>query len=281
MILVTGGNGQLATCLTAVNLKEAKYLTRSELDITNFDSVEKIILELSPQFIINCAAYTHVDLCESNQDQAYAINRDGAKNLAAICEKRKIKLIHISTDYVFDGSSNTPLHESANCNPQSIYGKSKLAGEAGVLTANPNALIIRTSWLYSEFGNNFVTNMTGHLKTKKLLRVVYDQVGSPTYAMDLALFIKHIIDTKENICGLLHYANTGVTSWYDLTIALREELGLKTKVNPIESHEYPLPAPRPKYSVFATDKAREIQKIPHWYQSLRSCVQNIEKGITK
>lgn len=275
MILVTGGNGQLATCLKNILPENSLFPSKEVLDITNKEQVSEFLKNKNVSTLINCAAFTQVDLCESNEELAFKVNRDGPKNLAELCNEFEIKLIHISTDYVFDGNVNTPYKEEDECNPQSAYGCSKRAGEIEVHKANPNAIIIRTSWLYSEFGKNFVTNMKGLILSKPELKVVYDQVGSPTYAPDLADFILALIKTSKGTQNLYHFSNTGITSWYDLTQCIKKALNTKTKISPIETTEYPLPATRPHYSVFNTKKAQIIMNIPYWQESLNICINKL------
>jgi dTDP-4-dehydrorhamnose reductase len=278
MILVTGGNGQLANCLKDLySTGEAVFVSKKELDITNLEQIESYIINNKPTVIINTAAFTAVDLCESEKDSAYAVNTIGPKNLAILSKKYDFNLVHISTDYVFDGEGNTPYKESYEVNPQSEYGRSKFEGEKEVLNHSDRAIIIRTSWLYSEYNKNFVKNILTHMKNKDELGIVYDQVGSPTYAADLAKVIKDIIPKLENNFGIYHYANLGVTSWYDLTMEIQNIKKVDCRINPIETYEYPLPAKRPHYSVFNTNKIRKTFNItiPHWKESLKLCLQNL------
>jgi dTDP-4-dehydrorhamnose reductase len=278
MILVTGSNGQLANCLKDIYTdQEAIFIKEEDFDITNLEQMKAKLLEIKPNAIINTAAYTAVDLCEEEKDLAEKVNSTGAENLAILSKELGIDLIHISTDYVFDGNKNTPYKEEDKTIPISQYGTTKLDGEIKILNNTDRAIIIRTSWLYSEHNKNFVKNIIGHMKTKDQLGIVYDQVGSPTYARDLAQAIKEIIPKASGNYGLYHFANQGVTSWYDLTKCIQEELKIDCDINPIETHEYPLPAKRPHYSVLNTSKIKNTFNlhIPYWKESLKLCLQKL------
>ena len=273
MYLITGSNGQLGRELTA-RIPNAIATDADTLDITDFDSVQKFVREHNIDTIINCAAYTAVDRAESDIELATRINVTGPENLA----KTGCKLVHISTDYVFDGTGHTPYKTTDSTNPISVYGKTKLAGENAVLNNNNNAVIIRTAWLYSPNGNNFVKTMLRLGAERESINVVCDQIGSPTYAGDLADAIVQILPqiNTENT-GVYHYTNMGVCSWYDFATAIMELGGRKCRVNAIPTSEYPTAATRPFYSVL--DKTKIIKtfniNIPHWHDALRRCLSNM------
>lgn len=275
MVLIFGGEGQLALCLRD-RLKESTPIPKTKCDITNFSEVDNIINFYSPDYVVNCAAYTNVDKCEEETDLAFAVNSSGPANIAKVCSKYRVKLIHISTDYVYDGQANTPYTEDHPTNPLSVYGASKEKGEQLVTKHCPDAIILRTSWLYSEYSKNFVKSMIVHLKNKNEVRVVYDQVGSPTYAGDLAEAIEKIVNEKF-IPGIFNFSNLGITSWYDFSVAIGEIKNLDCKVIPICSDEYPMIATRPNYSVFKTNKIRNTfnLNIPHWKESLTKCLMKL------
>ncbi len=255
-ILITGANGLLGHELSSV-LKDHSLilLSHSQLDISNSDSVNKEIDTHSPDIIINSAAYTQVDLCESNYDLAFSSNATGPKNLAIKCKQLNIPLIHISTDYVFEGNQekNTPLEETDKLGPKTVYGKTKLEGEKLVMENCDKYFILRTAWLYGE-GKNFVKTMINLSKKNKELKVVSDQVGCPTYAKDLAKAIKEIIDKKSEKYGIYHVTNKGEVSWYEFAKKIFEIKKIEIKVNPCTSEEFPRPAPRPHYSVLNNQK---------------------------
>jgi dTDP-4-dehydrorhamnose reductase len=282
-ILVTGSNGQLGneirTLADAYPGFDFIFTDVGELDITNEAAIEAMVDEKSPEAIINCAAYTAVDKAEKEDDLAFLINAEAAGNLARVAGRHGLVLIHVSTDYVFDGEGHRPYREDDPTNPVSIYARSKHAGELQVQNHGSTALIIRTSWLYSEFGNNFVKTIMKYGKERGQMNVVFDQVGSPTYARDLADAILQILQKNEIQEGvdIFHYANEGVCSWYDFAKAIIEFSGISCKINPIESGEYPTPAPRPHYSVFnkAKIKSRFGIEIPYWRDSLRVCMERI------
>lgn len=279
-ILVTGANGQLGSEVRAISGKYPEfdffYTTRRELDICDQNAVEKFVSRNNINSIINCAAYTAVDKAESESELADKINHLAVKALAEISLKYDIKLIHISTDYVFDGNSYKPYTEIDIPNPQSVYGKTKLDGERAMKKINPsNSVIIRTSWVYSRYVNNFVKTMLRLGKDREELNVVADQIGTPTYAGDLAEAILTILPKIENTTiELFHYSNEGVCSWYDFAKAIFEIDGLTTKVSPIESSQYPTPAKRPFYSVLNKTNIKETYhiNIPYWKDSLKVCL---------
>ena len=276
-MLVTGGNGQLGSELKEIaqNFPGHSFFFTDvkELDITNHTAVAAFIESNNITIIINCAAYTAVDKAESEPELADAINHLAVANFAQIAKDKNIKLIHISTDYVFDGTNHKPYVETDTPNPQSVYGQTKLDGELAMQQINPaNSIIIRTSWVYSKFGNNFVKTMLRLAETRDEISVVVDQIGSPTNATDLAEAILNILPqiNNENV-GLFHYSNEGVCSWYDFAKAIFEIKGLAIKVKPIESKQYPTPAERPIYSVLDKTKIKKRYQIeiPEWRDSLK------------
>lgn len=282
-ILVTGANGQLGQELQilAPGFADYKFLftTKDELDIIHPVETAAYFSNHSIDFCINCAAYTAVDKAESEKESAFFINAYAVACIADICHKNKTQLIHISTDYVFDGTASQPYKESDKTNPVSVYGKSKMHGEELALRNEPSAIIIRTSWLYSSFKNNFVKTMLRLMKEKESINVVNDQFGSPTYAADLAAAILHIIasgTSKENH-GIYHYTNAGFITWYEFALAIKKLKGSTCVVNPITTAEYPTAAKRPGYSVLDTTKIKEIfgLVIPEWEEGLKRCLEKL------
>jgi len=282
-ILVTGSNGQLGSEISALAKGQTNYnyifTDFEELDITKHQVVEAFIETHKINAILNCAAYTAVDKAESEIELANEINNLATENFARIAKSKEIMLIHISTDYVFDGVSNVPYKEDVNPNPQSVYGKTKLAGEEAILKINPeNSIIIRTSWVYSSFGNNFVKTMLRLSKDRDELNIVADQIGSPTYARDLAKIMIDILPkVKNKTVEIFHYSNEGVCSWYDFAKAIFELKEISINVSPIESTKYPTPAKRPYYSVLSKNKIKEKYQIeiPYWKNSLQECLQKL------
>ena len=257
-ILVTGGNGQLAQCLKDVVINENEFNVDFQdlpaLDITNKQQLESYFSKNELDYCINCAAYTAVDLAEEQSDLAYAVNAEGPKNLAEVCKKYQVKLLHISTDFVFDGKKQTPYIETDMPNPLGVYGVSKWQGERYIQEVMEDYFIIRTSWLYSEYGNNFMKTMLRLSETRDEISVVSDQIGSPTYAGDLAeVLIKIILSSPPNY-GVYHYSNSGTISWYDFAVEIFKQFGKKIEVKPIKTKDYPTAAKRPKYSVLDTTK---------------------------
>lgn len=277
-ILVTGSKGQLGSEIEILsnNYKEYKFFFHDidTLDLTDYSLLEEFFKNYRPLFLVNCAAYTAVDKAEKEKELAFRLNAEVPGKLAELCQKYAAKLIHISTDYVFDGKNYRPYKENDVPNPLSVYAKSKFDGENRILEFN-NSIIIRTSWLYSTTGNNFIKTMLKIGKEKKEISVVYDQIGSPTYAADLADAVLKIIHSavtseKNFVPGIYHYSNEGVCSWYDLAVEIFRIAGIDCKVRPIESKEYPLPAKRPLYSILNKNKIKSTFKleIPHWKDSL-------------
>jgi dTDP-4-dehydrorhamnose reductase len=280
-ILVTGGNGQLGSELKelAPNYQKNNFLFTDvkTLDITNHIAVKEFIELNNINVIINCAAYTAVDKAESEPELSNAINHLALANFAQIAKDNNIKLVHISTDYVFDGTNYKPYVETDTPNPQSVYGQTKLDGELAMQHINPKrSIIIRTSWVYSKFGNNFVKTMLNLSKNREEINVVADQIGSPTNAADLAEAILIMLPQikNENI-ELFHYSNEGICSWYDFSKAIFEIQGVLVKVNPIESKQYPTPAKRPFYSVLDKSRIKDVfqLEVPFWKDSLKSCLK--------
>mgnify|MGYP006080990111 CR=1 FL=1 len=275
-ILVTGGNGQLGSELREIapNYQDYNFLFTDvkDLDITNHTAVAAFIKSNNINVIINCAAYTAVDKAEQQKDVANAINHLAVANFAQIAKDNNIRLIHISTDYVFDGTNHKPYAETDTPNPQSVYGKTKLDGELAMQQMNPaNSIIIRTSWVYSKFGNNFVKTMLRLAETRDVISVVADQIGTPTNAADLAKAILNILPQISNeTVEVFHYSNEGVCSWYDFAKAIFDINELDIKVTPIESAQYPTPAERPFYSLMNKSKIqREYNiEVPYWKYSL-------------
>ena len=271
MFLITGSKGQLGTELAKL-LPDAILTDVADLDITDEQAVKKYVEEHNIDTIINCAAYTAVDKAEDDADLAAKINTDGPRNLA----KSGAKVIHVSTDYVFDGTGHKPYQPEDEAHPISVYGKTKLAGENEVLKYADEAVIIRTAWLYSPYGNNFVKTMRRLGAEKESLNVVADQIGTPTYAADLAQAIAQILPqmNKANK-GVYHFTNEGICSWYDFARKIMELSGLNCKVNPIPSSAYPTKATRPFYSVLDKSKIKQTFNItiPHWEEGLKQCLK--------
>ena len=270
-ILITGANGQLGTELAKL-LPEAVLTDVADLDITDFQAVQSFVQERQIKTIINAAAYTAVDKAEDEPSVAHKINVQGPENLA----KTGCKIIHISTDYVFDGTNHQPYRPEDKTNPVSVYGKTKVEGENAVLKNAPTAAIIRTAWLYSPYGNNFVKTMRRLGAERDTLNVVADQIGTPTYAADLAKAIKQILpQLNEQTKGIYHFTNEGVCSWYDFAVEIMRLSKLSCKVLPITSAEYPTKAQRPFYSVLDKNKIKKTfhLEIPHWKESLEQCLK--------
>jgi dTDP-4-dehydrorhamnose reductase len=277
--LVTGSNGQLGSEIKELSSKydyNFFFTDRNSLDITDINAVKEFVETKNINTIINCAAYTAVDKAESDEVNADKINHQAVKNLANIAKEKSIKLIHVSTDYVLDGTNFKPYTEDDKTNPNSIYGKTKLDGEKALQSINPkNSIIIRTSWVYSSFGANFVKTMLHLGKEKEELGVIFDQVGTPTYAKDLAQAILDIIPKiNNNKVQIYNYSNEGVISWYDFAKEIMKMAKLECKVNPIETKEYPTPAKRPYYSLLNKSKIKKEFNItiPYYKDSLAECL---------
>jgi len=285
-ILVTGSNGQVGSELRMLSDEflmlnyKCFFTTSKDLDITDHKEVKSFIETNDIKAIINCAAYTAVDKAEDDAINADKINHLAVKNLAHIAKEKNIKLVHISTDYVFDGENFTPYIESDAVNPQGVYGKTKLEGEKALQKVNPhNSIIIRTSWVYSSFGNNFVKTMLRLGKERDTLGVIFDQVGTPTFARDLAKAILDILPSiKNDSVEIYHYSNEGVCSWYDFSKAIFELSNIKCDVKPIETREYPTPAKRPHYSLLNKSKIKKEFGIivPYYRDSLKECLRILD-----
>ena len=281
-ILVTGSNGQLGSEIRELssNYSYTFFFTdRNNIDITSKDSIKAFCQTNNINVIINCAAYTAVDKAESDELNADLVNRKAVKKLALVSSELNIKLIHISTDYVFDGRNFKPYCEEFQTNPQGVYGKTKLDGESEMRDINlKNSIIIRTSWVYSSFGNNFVKTMLRLGREKESLGVIFDQVGTPTYARDLALTILDIIPkiTNEKV-EIYNYSNEGVLSWYDFAKEIMRMAKLNCKINPIQTFEYPTPATRPHFSLLNKSKIKSTFniEIPFWKDSLDECLKTM------
>jgi dTDP-4-dehydrorhamnose reductase len=280
-ILITGANGQVGREFRVLAAKYPQYnflfAGREELAIEDFDAVEKYFADNKINFCVNCAAYTAVDKAETEKDNAFLINATAAGNLAAVCTAYNTQLIHISTDYVFDGSGTQPYRESDTTNPLGVYGQSKLKGEELVLQNNAAAIIIRTSWVYSSFGNNFVKTMLRLMKERESINVVNDQLGCPTYAADLAVVIMEIINKYSTLnieYSIFNYCNAGIISWYNFAVAIKELTNSNCIINPIPTSQYPTPAKRPQYSVLDTALIKNVfgVTIPEWKESLKKCL---------
>jgi dTDP-4-dehydrorhamnose reductase len=281
-ILITGANGQVGSEFRVLSKKYAQYnflfVTKDELPIDNADEVKEYFDKHYIQYCVNCAAYTAVDKAETEKQKAFLINADAVGNLAAVCKAKGARFIHISTDYVFDGTNTTPYLESDPVKPLGVYGASKLKGEQLALQNDPETIVIRTSWVYSSFGNNFVKTMLRLMKERESISVVNDQQGCPTYAADLANAIMQIIINYQSIINstnrIFNYSNTGVINWYQFAVAIKELTNSKCIVNSIPSSQYPTPAKRPQYSVLNTTKIHETFAItiPAWKDSLVTCL---------
>lgn len=285
-ILVTGGNGQLGRELNEISTQYPFHFLFTDLDelnITDLSSVQDFFRLHKISYCINAAAYTAVDKAESDQELAFLVNVNGAQNLAIACSQSAIPLIHISTDFVFDGNQPLLYTETSKENPVSIYGKSKLEGERIVQAVHKQTIIIRTSWLYSFYGKNFVKTMLQLSREKESLGVICDQTGTPTYANDLAQAIMHIIQQlnqpgqADQYWGLYNYSNEGTASWYDFAKAIFDVSAISIKLKPITTPEYPTPAKRPAYSVLDKSKIKTTFKlaIPYWRDSLVKCIEKL------
>lgn len=286
-IFVAGKKGMLASDLTPFleSKGEVKGGDLPDFDITDINRISNELAEFRPDLVINCAAYTAVDKAEEEAETAYGVNGSGAENLAVVCRELESKLIHISTDFVFDGKKNRPYNENDTPNPLSVYGKSKLEGETKIQEVTDRYLIVRTSWLYGQAGGNFVKTIIRLAKEREELGIVFDQVGTPTYTADLAAGIIELID--KDVRGIYHFSNEGVCSWYDFAYEvisnLREkgEIMKLKRLKPILSKEYPTPAARPPYSVLDKSKYKTSTSndIPHWRDGLRRFFDELEQRL--
>jgi dTDP-4-dehydrorhamnose reductase len=278
-ILVTGANGQLGQDVVRIlgTNHEVHGLGREQLDITNEDQCLEVLESLKPDVVIHSAAYTAVDLAETEEDLAYKINAFGTRNIAIAAEKFGAKFCYISTDYVFDGTGTKPYREYDNTNPQSIYGKSKRAGEYLVQTLSTKYFIVRTSWVYGLYGANFVKTMLKLAQDRDSLKVVKDQFGSPTYTVDLANFLEQLIQTERY--GIYHASNSGVCSWFDFAKAIFEECDKKMNVEPCSTEEFPRPAPRPRYSAMEhlAIRTNGFEDLRPWREGLKAFLKEYER----
>lgn len=284
-ILVTGSNGQLGSELQFLSENyqyQFIFTDVADLDITDLSALKSFFVKNEIDYIINCAAYTAVDKAEEEREFSNLLNYKAVANLLEASEEKQSKLFQISTDYVFGGMHNTPLREDLETHPESAYGESKLRGEQ-VAMESERSLIIRTSWLYSSYGNNFVKTIRKYAQEREQLSVVFDQVGTPTYARDLAQAILDIIDLseKENLfkSGIYHYANEGVLSWYDFALEISQLSKIKVDIYPVLSEQFPTPAKRPAFSVLDKHKIKTTfgLSIPYWKDSLKKCISILEK----
>ncbi|MEI6124766.1 MAG: dTDP-4-dehydrorhamnose reductase [Bacteroidota bacterium] len=285
-ILVTGSNGQLGSEIKVLSEQFSQhhyfFTDIEELDICDSIAVENYIYENKINLIINCAAYTAVDKAEQEPELAFKINAQAVENICVAALKHAAFLIHISTDYVYDGKKDNPYLENNITNPISVYGKSKLKGEEIIIAHKLPALILRTSWLYSSFGSNFVKTILGLLKEKSRVNIISDQIGTPTYAADLAKIILDII-THEDLPThpeIYHFSDDGITTWYEFALLIAEIMNSKTFIHPISTKEYPTPATRPQFSLLSKEKIKHdfnIQ-IPFWQDSLKKCLAIIEEN---
>ena len=281
-ILVVGANGQLGKCLRTIAADyewsfNFTFLASEDLDITNSSAVLTVLEDENPDFCINAAAYTAVDLAEKESERAFAVNAQGPGNLAEACREVGATLIHISTDYVFDGDTEISYSEDNFTNPKGIYGASKLKGEELVMDANPKSVIIRTSWLYSEHNRNFVKTMLNLFAEKEEIGVVNDQFGQPTNANDLAEAIMQIISSDSPGHGVFHFSNYPETTWYSFAEKIAEFSGSQIKINPLTTVEFPTPAARPRRSTMALDKIETAYgiELKHWENSLQDCLHTL------
>jgi len=284
-ILVTGAMGQLGLCLKELSFTSKQlsftFLSKKELDITDEIEINELFEKDNFHYCINCAAYTAVDKAEEESERAFDVNVLGVRYLSKMCKLHEVDLIHISTDFVFDGKSKLPYKETDDTFPLSVYGETKLKAEQEIVAIMKNYFIIRTSWLYSEYGNNFVKTMLKLSQKHKALSIVNDQIGSPTYAKDLAKTIFEMITNNSNIeYGIYHFSNEGSASWFDFAQEIFEESNINIYTKPIKSEDYPTLAERPKYSVLNKSKIKEAIniEIPHWRDSLKQCLYKLTKN---
>jgi len=274
-ILVTGANGQLGSELNVLSVNYPNYqwifADRTKVTLDNLDLLNTQLENIQPNIILNCGAYTAVDKAETEKELAFTINNLAVELIAKYASENNVKLIHISTDYVFDGSSAIALNEEAPTNPINVYGESKLAGEIACLNNNPDSIIIRTSWVYSKFGNNFVKTMQRLMQERESINVVNDQIGSPTYAADLAQAMIDILESSNWVSGIYNYSNEGEISWYEFALSIKEIGGYNCNVGGIPSSSFPTPAKRPEFSLLDKKKIKAIYNlnIPNYKESLR------------
>jgi len=278
-IIVLGGGGQLAQCIQKVQKRDLDitYLNSKQANILEERHLREVFESYHPEVVINCAAYTAVDVAEDEPLKAAAINSQAPRLIAQLCMEYDAVLIHISTDFVFDGTKAAPLTEEDFPNPINTYGKTKLLGEEAIIATLDKHIIIRTSWLYSEFGNNFLKTMMRLGLQREEMGIVYDQLGTPTYAIDLANIIIEIAQLDKPAYGLYHYSNEGTASWYDFAHSILKYADIQIRLKPLRTFQYPTKATRPAYSVMDKTKIKETFHImiPHWRDSLERCINNI------
>ena len=287
-IFVAGAKGQIGCELQELAGQypgfDFLFTDLPELDITDETILQSFLAGKPIDYVINCAAYTAVDKAESDPETARKVNVTGVENLAHYCRQNKVPLLHFSTDYVYHNDQNRPFKEGDSTSPKGVYAKTKLEGDQAALQIQPNTLILRTSWVYSAYGHNFVKTMLRLGRDRDSLNVIFDQIGTPTYAHDLAKAVMNVLQAVENkaidvqsFSGIYHYSNEGVTSWYDFAKAIFEIEDINCKVNPIETKDYPTPAARPHFSVLNKAKFRNTfkQEIPHWRESLKVCLKKL------
>lgn len=283
-IVVIGAGGQLGQCIKKIvglrTIENVMFPEENMANILDVPALERLFEQTKPAYVINCAAYTAVDKAEDEADIAKAVNETGARNLAQLCKKHQATLLHISTDFVFEGAEVKLLNEDDEVGPISVYGATKLDGELAIIDELDQHVIIRTSWLYSEFANNFVKTMLKLGADRDELNIIADQVGTPTYAIDLANAIFDIIQHPEKKYGTYHFSNEGVTSWYDFAKAIFDLSGTKVEVNPIPTSAYPTKAKRPHFSVMDKTKIKadyDVQ-VPYWLDSLKVCIEVLKSN---
>ena len=281
-ILVTGAGGQLASeleVLAAARFTD-QFLFRSaeDLDITDAEAVWQAIADEEPDYCINAAAYTAVDKAEAEPEPAFRVNAEGTRFLAAACAAKGVRFVHVSTDYVFSGNGQQPYREDDPTGPIGVYGESKRKGEELAFEAAPDSIVVRTAWVYSSFGHNFVKTMLRLMRERESLSVVDDQQGCPTYAADLAAALLQIIDSGKWVPGIYHFSNEGATTWFRFAVAIRDRAGLSCVLHPISTDQYPTPARRPAYSVLDTTKIRDTYglRIRGWEECLDECLSKLD-----
>lgn len=280
-VAVTGAQGQLGKSIRdlagAYPGVHFVFLSREDMPIHHFELVRAFLNGIQPDVVINAAAYTAVDRAEQERDLAFQVNGEAVGVMAAWCAKHGAKFIHVSTDYVFDGASDRPYLETDSTAPQSVYGASKLEGETQAFRFCPESIILRTSWVYAPYGKNFVRTMLSLLREKESIRVVNDQIGSPTYALDLARAILSILTSGKWEPGIYHFSNSGRISWFDFAVAIQQHIGSACRIDPIPTAGYPTPAKRPHFSLLSTDKITRVYGIKPrpWEEALRDCLREL------
>ena len=283
-ILITGSHGQLGNEMQQAAKRfpafQYIYTDVEELDICDKNALNAFVKDNNVNIIVNCAAYTAVDKAEDDVELCYKINRDAVRNIGEVAQDNNVKVVHVSTDYVFDGTNYLPYTEDMPVCPATVYGKSKLEGEQALLESCDQAVILRTSWLYSSFGNNFVKTMIKLGTERDSLNVIYDQIGTPTYAADLAGTILTLLSHETFVPGIYHFSDEGVCSWYDFTKSIHRIASITCDVRPIETKDYPARTPRPNYSVLNKAKIKSTYSIniPHWEESLEKCITLLQQA---